>query len=122
VVRLASEVKAVSTAFLADKLTTVSEFQKVNLAISQIEVKIPGSATPHHFSLVIAEDEGQNNSTATGLPRSQSEHANSIGVNGLSTCSASACSARVINVPDSACTENVSAVSMMTPNGYNNLA
>jgi hypothetical protein len=57
----------------------------------------------------------------TGLPSSQSEHANSIGINGLSTCSASACAASVINVSDSSCTENVSVVSVATPNGYNNL-
>jgi hypothetical protein len=118
---LASEVKAISTAFLADKQNTISEFHKVNLAVSQIEAKIAASATPHHSSPVRAEDVGQSNSKTTGLQTSQSEHANSISVNGLSTCSASACAASVINVTDSACNENVSEVSVVTPNGYNNL-
>jgi hypothetical protein len=57
----------------------------------------------------------------TGLQNSQSEHANSIGVSGLSTCSASESAASVINVPDSAGTENISAVSVVSSNGYNNL-
>jgi hypothetical protein len=118
---LASEVKAVSTAIMADKQNTLSEFQKVYLVISQIEAKVASSATPHHSSLVRDEGGSQNNSKTTGLLPSQSEHANSIGVNGVSTCSASACAANVINVPESACTENVIAVSVVTPNGYNNL-
>jgi hypothetical protein len=118
---LASEVKAVSTAILADKQNSLSEFQKVNLVISQIEAKIASSATPHYSSLVRDEGGSQSNSKTTGLLPSQSEHANSMGVNGVSTCSASACAASVINVPESACTENVSAVSVVTPNGYKNL-
>jgi hypothetical protein len=118
---LASGVKAGSTAFLADKQNTVPVFRKVNLAISQIEAKIAGSAAPHHSSLVREEDVGQSNSKMTGLQSSQSQNSNSIGVSGLSTCSASECAASVINVPDSACTKNISAVSVVTSNGYNNL-
>jgi hypothetical protein len=118
---IASEIKAVSTAILADKQNTVAEFQKVNLVISQIEVKIAGSTTPHHSSLVRAEGGSQSNCKTTGLLPSWSKHANSIGVNGVSTCSASAYAASLINVSESDYTENVSAISVVTPNGCNNL-
>src|SRR5215468_2370597 len=70
---LASEVKTVSAAFLADKEKTLSEFHKVNLAISQIRAKIAGSATPQHSSLVRAEDVRQNNCETIGLTQSPSE-------------------------------------------------
>jgi hypothetical protein len=55
----------------------------------------------------------------TGLPPSQSEQANSVGVKGTSTCSASACDESVLNVLDSKCTENVSALSVVAPNRHN---
>jgi hypothetical protein len=118
---LASEIKTVSTAILTDKQNTLSEFQKVNLAISQIEAKIAGSATPHHSSFVRTEDVGQSSSKITGPTLNQSEHVSGMGVNGLGACSASACAASVVNVPDLACTENVSAASVVTPDGYTNL-
>jgi hypothetical protein len=118
---LASEVKTVSTAFLADKQNTFSEFQKVNLAISRIEAKIACSATPHHSSLVRTEDVGQSSSKTTSPLLKQSEHVKGTGGNGLSMCNAPARAASVINIPDLACTENVSAASVVTPNGYNNL-
>jgi hypothetical protein len=61
----------------------------------------------------------QDNCKSTGLPPSQSEQANSKGVIGISAYSASACDESMINVLDSACTENVIAVSVVAPNGHN---
>jgi hypothetical protein len=116
---IASDVKEISNAIVADKQNNVTEFQKLKSAINQIQAKISSSATPHQSSLVRNECMSQDSCKSTGLPPSLSEQANSIGVNGISACSASACDESMINVRDSVCTENVSAVSVVTPNGHN---
>ena len=67
-----NEVKTVPAALQFEKQSTLSEFQKVNLAVSCTEAKITGwlatqtqlavCTTPHHSSLVRAEGIGQGNS------------------------------------------------------------
>jgi hypothetical protein len=60
----------------------------------------------------------QDNYKSTGSPPSQSEQTNSIGVNARSAYRAPACDESVLIVPDSMCTKNVSAISVVTSNGH----
>ena len=95
----------------AEKQSTLSEYQKVNLAVSRIESKISGGlatqtqsafrTTPHHNSLVRAEDIGQGNSNTTVSPLSYAEISSNRSVSGINTCNVSG-----NYVPDIACNEN----------------
>jgi len=121
-----NEVRTVSAALQAEKQSTLSEFQKVNLAVSRIEAKIAsGLATqiqsavctiPHHTSLIRAEGIGQGNSNTTVSPQSHSENSSNTSVSGVNTCNASACNVSVNNVHDNSCNENVNALSVVVPN------
>jgi hypothetical protein len=74
----ANEARIVPAALQAEKQSILSEFQKVNLAVSRTEAKItvwlathtqlPVCTTPHHTSLVRAEDIGQGNCNTTVSP------------------------------------------------------
>ena len=120
------EVRTVSAALQAEKQSTLSEFQKVNLAVSRIEAKISGGlatqtqsavrTTPHHNSLVRAEDIGQGNSNTTLSPHSYSENSSNTSVSGINTGNVSG-----NNVPDISCNENVNALSVVSPNGCTDL-
>jgi hypothetical protein len=126
-----NEVKTVSAALQAEKQSTLSEFQKVNLAISRIEAKITDGlatqtqsavcTTPHHTSLVRAEGIGQGNNKTSVSPLSQSENTSNTSVTGVNTCNASACSVSANNVPDVSCNGSVNALSVVVPNGYADL-
>jgi len=116
---IASDVKNNSTAIVRDKKQIETEIQRVNAAISQIQAKSSSNATPHHSSLVRNECMSQDNCNSSGLPPSQSEQVQSMGVNGISACSVSACDESMMNVIGSVCTENVSAGSVVAPNGHN---
>jgi hypothetical protein len=117
--RVASDVKEISNAILADKQVNVTEIQKLKTVINQIQAKICSSDTPHHSPLIRNECMSQDSCKSPGLPPSQSEQTNSTGVNGISACSTTACDESMINVRDSVCAENVSAVSVVAPNGHN---
>ena len=117
----------------AEKQSTLSKFQKVNLNISHVESKVTGRlatqtgrlatqtqsavcATPHHTLLFRAEDIGQGNSNATVSPHSHSENSSNTSVSAVNTCNISACNVSVNNVPDIFCNENVNALSVEVPN------
>jgi len=128
---IANEVRTVSATLQAEKQSTLSEFQKVNLAVSRIGAKITGGlatqtqfevcTTSHHTSLVRAEDTGQGNSNTTVSPHSHSENSNNTSVSGVNTCNASACNVSVNNVPDISCNDNVNALSVVVSNGCTDL-
>jgi hypothetical protein len=126
-----NEVRTVSAALLAEKQSNRSEFQKVNLAVNRIEAKIIGGlatqtqsavyTTPHHTSLVRAEDIGQGNSNTTVSPQSHSENSSNTSVSGVNTCNAFTCNVSVDNVSDKFCNGNVNALSVIVPNGCTDL-
>jgi hypothetical protein len=123
---IADEVRTVFAALQAEKQRTLSEFQKVNLAVSRIEAKITGGlvtqtqsavcTTPPHTSLVRAEGIGQGNCNTTVSPQSHSENTSNASVSGVNTCNASACNVSVNNVPEVSCNDNVNALSVVVPN------
>jgi seryl-tRNA synthetase len=112
-----NEVRTVSAALQAEKQSTLSEFQKVNLPVSRIEAKITsGLATqtqsavctnPHHTSLVRAEGISQGKSNTTVSQQSHSKNSSNTIVSGVNTCNASGCNVSVNNVPDISCNGNV---------------
>jgi len=124
--RIENEVTTVSAALQAEKQSTLSEFQKVNLVVSHIEAKITGGlatqtqsvgcTTPHHTSLVRAEDISQSNSNTTVSSHSHSENSRNASVSGVNTCNASACNVRVKNVSVISCNNNVKAGSGLYAN------
>jgi len=109
-----------------EKQSNLSEFQKVNLAVSRIEANISGGlatqtqsavcTTPQRTSLVRAEGIGQGNSNTTVLPHSLSGNSSNKSVSGVNTCNASACNVSANNVPDISCNDNVNALSVVVPN------
>jgi hypothetical protein len=128
---IANEVRTVSVALQAEKQSTLSEFQKVKVAVSGTETRIiVGLATqtqsavcitPQHTSLVRADDIGQGNSNTTASPHSHSENISSTSVSGLNTCNTSACTGSVNNVPDISCNDSVNALSVVVPSGCTDL-
>ena len=100
-----NEVRTVSAALQAEKQSTLSEFQKVNLPVSRIEAKITsGLATqtqsavctkPQHTSLVRAEGIGHGNNNTTVSPQRHSENSRKTSVSGVNSCNASACNVSV---------------------------
>jgi hypothetical protein len=117
---IANEDRIVSAALRAEKQSILSEFQNINLAVNHIEAKITvGLATqtqsavcttPHHSSLVRAEDISQGDSNTTVSPHSHSENSSNTSVSGVNTCNASAFNVSVHNVPDISCNGNVKCV------------
>ena len=109
------------------KKNTLSEFQKVNLAVSHIEAKITAGpatqiqsavcTTPYHTLPVRAEDIGQGNNNTTASPHSHSDNTScAASMSGLSTCNVSACNGSVNNIPDRSCNYNVNTLSVVVPN------
>jgi hypothetical protein len=106
---IANEIRAMSSALQFEKQNALSEFQKLNLAVSRIEANITAGpatqtqsavcTTPNHTSPVRAEDIGQGNINTTASPHSHSDNAScAASMIGLSTCNVSACNGSVNNV------------------------
>jgi hypothetical protein len=126
-----NEVSTVSAALQAEKESTLSEFQKVNLTVGRIEANITGGlatqtqsaiyTTPQHPSPVRAEGIGQGNSNTTVSPLSQFEYSRNTSVSGVNTCNAPVCNVSANNVPHISCNGNVNALSVVVPNGCTDL-
>jgi hypothetical protein len=122
-----NERKAVSAASQSEKQNTLSEFQKVNLAVSYTEAKFTAGpatqiqsafcTTPHHTSPVTAEYIGQGHNNTTASPHSHSDNTScAASVTGLRTCNVSACNGSLNNVPNRFCNSSVNALSVVVPN------
>jgi hypothetical protein len=122
-----NEIKAVSAASQSEKQNNLSEFQKVNLAVSYTEAKFTAGpatqiqsafcTTPHHNSPVRAEDIGQGHNNTTASPHSHSDNTSSAAnVTALSTCNVSACNGSLNNVTNRSCNSSVNALSVAVPN------